>query len=151
MFNNKKSILKIVQKVVSKALRTIVILTKDTLQRRAGPNCKNPPKIRLKIHEIDWSYLCLQQFDKLGIWSSWNDWKRRLAWKFFFVKSHQVVFWHVLAVWKMYLCSGRLQPRVVCYIWNTERLEQMFDFFVASKVQLVWEGTIRLMGLKFTK
>ena len=134
MFNNKKSILKIVQKVVSKALRTIVILTKDTLQRRAGPNCKNPPKIRLKIHEIDWSYLCLQQFDKLGIWSSWNDWKRRLAWIFFFVK-----------------CSGRLQPRVVCYIWNTERLEQMFDFFVASKVQLVWEGTIRLMGLKFTK
>ena len=42
------------------------------------PNVKIPAKNPIqKIHEIDQSNLCLQQFDKFSIRSACNDWKRK--------------------------------------------------------------------------
>ena len=47
----------------------------STSQLQSGTKWQNPPKIR----EINWSYLCLQQFDKFWIWSACNDRKRKLC------------------------------------------------------------------------
>ena len=71
-----------------------------------GPNSKKPAKNEiLKIHEIDWSYLFLQQFDRFWIWCECNHRKRKSCIsadtfpKIRETTSSQLIFWRVVAIW----------------------------------------------------
>ena len=85
-----------------------------TAYRRAtvGPNCKNLPKIKLIIREIDWLYLCRQQFDTFWIWvnemfGNGNCGNLlKLAWKISWNHIKWTNFWRVLAIWNL-CASGR--------------------------------------------
>ena len=47
--------------------------------RTVGPNRKPLSKSDSKIRETDWSYMCLQGFDKFWIWIARYDRKRKLC------------------------------------------------------------------------
>ena len=69
--------------------------------RQLGQIAKFRQKLNSKIWEIDWSYLCLQQFDKFWIWIACNDRKRKLS-EFAetcLEKLKWTYFWWFLAIW----------------------------------------------------
>ena len=88
--------------------------------RRAtvGPNCKNLPKIKLIIREIDWLYLCRQQFDTFWIWVNEMTGNGncvnllKLAWNISWNHIKWTNFWRVLAIWNLCASGRRRVDRV---------------------------------------
>ena len=64
-----------------------------------GPNDNNPPKIRLKIQEIDWSYFCLLLFmrEKIVISSLFNQRSWKLC-KYAEKTRKLILFWRILPI-----------------------------------------------------
>ena len=91
-----------------RTLKTLFSIHHQHHSYTVGPNDKTRPKIR----EINWSSLCLQQFDKFWIWSACNDRKRKLCESTEtcfekFVKSLQAKLFLVGAILK--LCAALWQ------------------------------------------